>query len=214
MNCIDLTGQRFGSLVVVGRGTPRPYYKGAVWVCQCDCGNTKEVLGASLRKGETKSCGCNKNKLVSEARSARKYPYPRLRTIWHNMIDRCENPRAISYPLYGAKGVSVCDEWKSLESFVTWALSNGYTDELTIDRADGTKGYSPDNCRWVSKIEQQNNRRNNHLLTVNGKTDTIANWARYSGISHSTISARIRIGWSDERAVLTPKGEYRCRNSV
>lgn len=208
---IDLTGQRFGRWTVLKKAPPRQSGIGAFWVCKCDCGNTKEVLGASLKKGDTKSCGCYRKELVSKAMSAHKYPYPRLRTIWRNMIDRCENQNATSYPLYGAVGIDVCKEWKNLDTFVEWALSNGYADDLTIDRVDGTKGYCPNNCRWVSKIQQQNNKRNNHLLTVDGKTDTIANWARYSGLSHSIISARIKMGWSDERAVLTPKGAYKCK---
>lgn len=203
---IDLTGVRFGKLTVIGRGSPRSYSSGSVWVCQCDCGNVREILASSLRKGDATSCGCNRGKHERD-----KYPYPRLRTIWRGMIARCENPDATSYPLYGAKGVKVCSEWKSLDKFVEWSLSHGYEDGLTIDRVDGKSEYSPVNCRWVSKIEQQNNRCNNHSLTVNGKTDTIANWARYSGLSHSTISARIRMGWSDERAVLTPRRKYSAK---
>lgn len=211
---IDLTGQRFERLVVIGRGSPRPYSNGAVWVCKCDCGNIIETLGASLRKGDAKSCGCYRKDFCSRVSASHKLPNRRLRNIWRNMISRCENPKAVSYPLYGAKGVSVCNEWKDVEAFIQWALASGYTDGLTIDRIHGDKGYSPENCRWVSKIEQQNNRCNNHLLTVNGKTDTIANWARASGLSHSTISARIRMGWSDEKAVLTPKGKYQWKNSA
>ena len=211
---IDITGQRFGSWTVLEKAPPRPGGKGAYWICECDCGAISEVQGASLRKGDSKSCGCRKGEFVSYARSAKRYPYRRLKIIWRNMIARCENESAISYPLYGARGITVCPEWKSLNAFAIWSLENGYSDNLTIDRIDGSKGYSPDNCRWVSKIEQQNNKCNNHLLTVDGVTDTIANWARKTGLSHSLISSRIDNGWNDERAVKTPRGKYRCRKSA
>lgn len=207
----DLTGRRFGMLTVIQRASPKPYTKESVWLCQCDCGNIKEITKGALVRGDTISCGCFRRKRMAEIQSQKRYPYKRLKNIWHGMIDRCENPKAKSYPIYGAKGITVCDEWKNLDVFVQWALSSGYSEELTIDRIDGDKGYSSQNCRWADTITQQNNKSNNHLLTVNGRTDTIANWSRVSGLSHNLISERKRCGWSDEQAVLTPRRSYKCR---
>lgn len=201
-------------LVAIKRAPPKPYTGEAVWLCKCDCGGVVEVTSGSLKNGYTKSCGCNKGKYVSEARSSHRFPHPRLRTIWRDMIDRCENSKSISYPLYGGKGISVCEEWKDLNTFVAWSLMNGYDDSLTLDRIDGTGNYCPSNCRWASWQEQQNNRCNNHIIIVNGEADTLTNMARKYDIPWWVVSSRIRNGWEEEKAVLTPKRYYPCKKSV
>jgi hypothetical protein len=130
----------------------------------------------------------------------------RIYKIYHGIKNRCLKEREPSYKKYGAKGITICDEWKnSFEAFYEWAISNGYADNLSIDRIDGTKGYSPDNCRWASFEVQNNNTSRNHLITYNGKTQTMAQWAEEIGINYNKLSARLnRSKWSIEKALTTP----------
>lgn len=123
------------------------------------------------------------------------------------MKDRCENKNNNEYHRYGGEGKTVCDEWKGehgAENFIKWSLANGYTDNLTIDRIDYTKGYSPDNCRWTTMKEQNNNKRTNHILKFNGKSQTIMQWAEEYNINYGTLWSRISNGWEVEKALTTP----------
>lgn len=139
----------------------------------------------------------------------------RLYTIWLGMKTRTTNPKAINYNLYGGKNIKVCDEWKQFESFREWSLSNGYSDKLSIDRIDGDSDYCPENCRWVTMKEQQNNRCSNHLITFNGETKTMTQWAESMNISPKTMFRRIvDKKWPIEKALTTPlQTEYRRRVS-
>lgn len=119
----------------------------------------------------------------------------RLYTIWIAMRQRCNNPNNSNYPNYGAKGIKVCKEWKDYNNFYNWAIANGYREDdrkLTIDRINNYKGYEPDNCRFLTLQEQQNNRTNNHFITFNGETHTISQWSKILGINVQTIFTRIR----------------------
>ena len=141
--------------------------------------------------------------------SRHKQTYNRLYSEHHSMIQRCYYTKNKSYPRYGGRGVVVCDEWrKDKQAFFDWALANGYKDNLTIDRIDNSKGYSPDNCRWVTKRQQANNRRSNHLITANGETHTVSEWADITGIKVCTINSRIHDGWDEVKAVTTPTMTY------
>lgn len=128
---------------------------------------------------------------------------------WYNsydsMMSRCYNPNAANYDNYGGRGIVVCDEWRHNPSaFGEWATSNGYKEGLTIERKDVNGNYCPENCCWVTRKAQANNRRSNTRLSLNGETHTISEWSEIAGISKITISSRLRLGWSVERALTEP----------
>lgn len=132
--------------------------------------------------------------------------HSRLYQIWNSMKQRCENPNAISYPRYGGKGITVCEEWKkSFIAFRDWALSHGYADNLTIDRKSNSGNYCPENCRWVTNKEQQNNTSYNRLYTYNGETFNIMQWAEKMGMHPNMLYKRLLRGWSIEKALTTKK---------
>ena len=126
-----------------------------------------------------------------------------LYIAWKNIKERCYNPNSPNFKHYGGRGIFVCDKWKAnFKEFQQWSVENGYKKGFSIDRIDNDKGYSPDNCRWVSKKEQANNKRNNHFLTYQGKTQTISQWAEEIGVSRELISRRInKLGWDVERTL-------------
>ena len=128
----------------------------------------------------------------------------RLYRIWQVMRGRCRNPNHSEYHRYGARGITVCPEWDSYPIFKSWALDNGYDDTLTIDRINTNGPYCPSNCRWATMKEQSNNRRTCHLLTYNGKTQTLMQWAEETGLSRGAFKQRLQRGWSVEATLTTP----------
>jgi hypothetical protein len=142
---------------------------------------------------------------------------PRLNRIWRAMKTRCSNANCENYKWYGGKGINVCDEWLTFYPFYLWAISNGYKENLTIDRIDSNKDYCPENCRWVTEIEQKRNQSNNRPITFNGQTKLAIEWAEITGISEKTICARIDVlRWSVERALTEPVSDngHRLDDSV
>lgn len=171
-------------------------------LCKCDCGKT-HIVGSAwhLASGNTKSCGCYHKKVVAKAATRHGLSKHPLYKTWRNMIARCENPRATHHEYYCDKGITVCSEWHKFVKFYDWSISNGWRSGLTIDRIDSNKGYSPDNCRWVDYVIQNNNLASNHLITYKNETHSIYAWARKLGINPKTLGERIRRGWSVERAL-------------
>lgn len=130
----------------------------------------------------------------------------RLYGIWSNIKNRVSNPNNKSYYRYGGRGITICEEWaKSYESFKRWALSNGYRDDLTIDRIDNDGNYCPENCRWADRTVQANNKSDNHRITYNGQTKTTTQWGRETGLNSQIITGRLKLGWSLEDALQTKK---------
>ena len=206
----DLTGMRFGAWTVIERAKDSFDNRGypvVKWHCLCDCGSEADVFGNSLRSGRSTSCGCVHSaiavKVAKELFTTHGESRTRLYKIWAGMMKRCYNQNSSNYPNYGGRGVSVCLDWHSYESFSDWAHANGYSDELSIDRINVDGSYSPDNCRWVSHIEQSNNRRSNKYYVVNGVEHTLAEWARIYDVNYKTLWKKINKGASIEEALIT-----------
>lgn len=203
---IDLTGQRFGKLVVLNYDHSK---NGAYYLCKCDCGKNKIIKGTSLTRGLTSSCGCKSRKMSLERSTKHGMSNTRLYRIRMGMIDRCYKENATSYPKYGAKGVSVCQEWlDDFMNFYNWAMENGYRDDLTLDRIDPSGNYEPNNCRWATYKEQANNTKSTVFLTYKGETKPASEWSKIVGISQSAITQRKNRGWTDEEC-LTIKSKGR-----
>jgi len=212
----DLTNKKFGRLTAINLHL-RDEKSNSYWLCKCNCGKETIVLIGSLTSGNTKSCGCYReeqsNKALIERSTTHGETKTRLHNIWHGMKQRCGYKKSINYKWYGAKGISVCDEWgKSYITFRDWAISNGYEGNLSIDRIDFNKNYEASNCRWVTPKEQANNRSNNKNITHNGVTKNLNEWAEHLNIKESTISMRLKIGWSESDAVTKPVGNYKKCN--
>ena len=166
---------------------------------RCVCGKEKIIGIKNVSGGTTKSCGCKQSYLSSLAKHNYKHGerYTRLYNIFHKMQSRCYNPNYREHCYYSDRGITICDEWKNnFVAFRDWALKNGYKDNLTIDRIDVNKGYSPDNCRWVTPKQQSRNKRNNIPITYNEKTKILIEWCEELSLPYATILARLRRGWN------------------
>lgn len=202
---IDLTGQRFGRLVVIERAA-NGKYGDAMWLCQCDCGNKKVVRGGDLRRGSAISCTCLQREESSKRLKTHGMSRTRLYRIRRKIIDRCYNQKHPHYHRYGGRGITLCEEWlNDFLSFYNWSMANGYADNLTIDRIDNDKGYSPENCRWATEKEQHNNTSQNHLITMNGKTQNVTQWCEELGVNRAYVYRRLKKGWSPEKAFYQRK---------
>lgn len=205
--CVSLIGKKFNRLTVIKRvGSDK--YGNIKWLCICDCGNTTIVAGNELKRGGVKSCGCFRKQFAKQRASSvalhKKHGkrQTRLYTIWEGIKQRCYNEHSINYNNYGGRGIKVCDEWSnSFESFYNWAIQNGYEESLTIDRINNEDGYNPNNCRWVSNLEQQNNRRNNIQISHFNKTQSLSKWAKELNIPYHILYYNIKHGLSLQQIV-------------
>lgn len=205
MKHADLIGQKFGRLTVVDHGDYYISPKGAKvkqWKCKCECGNETLASTIQLRNGSKKSCGCYMREKAAQAKHTHGMFGERLYNIHASMVQRCTNPNNQDFHNYGGRGITICKEWLVFENFRDWALANGYASNLTLDRENVNGNYDPTNCRWITSKKQNNNRRNNRLLTYNGETHTMAEWSEITGIKYSILACRIlNHKWPVERAL-------------
>lgn len=195
----DLTGQKFKRLTVLGFAGRNTVSQ---WFCRCECGNITKVLGNGLKNGDTSSCGClQKEQLTTHGYSLRNGKESRTYITWQSMIARCKNPSNASFMDYGSRGIEVCSRWLKFENFL--ADMGERPKGKTLDRKENEKGYYKENCRWATPKEQANNRSTNVMLTHNGKTLNVAQWAEELGLKRTTVYARLKLGWSIERALTT-----------
>lgn len=203
-NLRDLTGQRFGELTVVRRG-PNGAGRNTRWLCRCSCGNETLVFSGNLTRGFTTSCGCTRMEKTASKLATHRETKTRLYQIWYNMKTRCNNPNSRQYVYYGGRGISVCEVWEKYENFRKWAMDSGYSDELTIERLDVNGDYEPNNCEWVTRKQQANNKRANRYIEFGGERRTVAEWADNLGMDKRALWDRLFVQkWSVERALTTP----------
>jgi len=210
---LNLSGLKFGRLIaknIVGLTKD----KRCLWLCVCDCGNTKICTSKNLKDGCTKSCGCLKKETdIKNGKANKKHGYKGTRTynIWRDMLDRCKNEKNISYKNYGGRGIKVCDRWDISEggSFENFIKDMGEIPKgLTIDRIDNNGNYCPENCKLSTRKQQSRNTRKNHLITFGGKTQCLSAWAEEYNICLQTLWYRIKRGLSIKDAINIRKDNY------
>jgi hypothetical protein len=202
---LNLVGQRFGRWVVLS-------FAGIIktstyWTCVCDCGNTADVHGGSLRSRSSKSCGCfNREqvlKTITKHGQAKRGLKTRTYYLWRDIIRRCNYPNFKQYKDYGGRGITICDRWLTFENF--YADVGDIPPGMTFDRTNNNGNYEPGNWRQATWETQQNNTRKNDRIEFRGETKTLSQWARHLGMNRNTLWQRLYTsGWSIERAFTTP----------
>lgn len=203
----DLVGKVFGRLTVVsfsGRKVKGECQAKTYWNCTCECGTDKELDGGNLVSGAVMSCGCLRREVLDKTTHG--LFHTTHYNVWSKLIQRCTDPSNKSYPDYGGRGIHVCERWLNLASFV--ADMGPRPEGASIDRIDNNGDYEPGNCRWATDVEQANNKRNNFVVTHAGKSLTVAQWARATGINPYTLYSRLtKLGMSAETALTLPVGK-------
>jgi hypothetical protein len=210
----DLTGKRFGRLVVVSIHSRGVQLR---WNCICDCGEQRVVYASTLKTGQTRSCGClsRETKQKSKTKHGLLYRDKHLYAVWVSMRQRCFNKNSFSYPRYGGRGIGICDEWDNYAVFYAWATKAGYRRGLTLDRFDNDGDYSPENCRWICHKLQNMNTSRNRYYTVEGVTLLLCDWSKIYNVKVNTIINRIHSGWPVEKAITERpniRRKKRCYN--
>lgn len=196
----DLTGQNFGLWTVL-RQNGNTKTGAALWLCYCKCGKHKTVIGSDLRSGKSLSCGCLQRKAAGKNLTTHGKSKTPMYRKWKAMHGRVSKSGG-----YYIKGIAVCPEWADFLTFESWALSNGYSDDLSLDRIDNLKGYSPENCRWVERSYQSVNR---DFVRLSPSGEPWYQVARRNGIRTQLFHGRVHDGWTDEQAATIPKGGRR-----
>lgn len=194
---IDLTGLRFSKWMVIDKNAIRSKHGEVLWNCVCDCGNTSKVKAANLIRNTSKSCGCEQHAHTHNMTGTKTFK------SWDSMKQRCLNSKAPDFCRYGGRGISICNRW--INSFDNFLSDMGLRPEgKTLDRIDVNGNYTPENCRWATKQEQEQNKRQTLKVTAFGETKSVHEWSSQYNISARIIYERIKVGWEPERALVTP----------
>lgn len=183
----SLVGKKFGRLTIIDASSFASNHA-RLASCVCECGKVAKVRVRLLITGNTKSCGClkaEKNRSVFTKHGGSK---TKLYSVWLGIKERCIVTSNKSYKNYGGRGINICDEWIDYARFEKWAFSSGYTEGLTIERIDNNLGYYPENCTWAVRYEQNNNRRNNRIVTFKGQKKTLSQWSVATGINRAPLN--------------------------
>lgn len=190
----ELVGKKFGKLAVIKLVGSNQHNK-QVWLCKCECGTQKVVVGSSLKSGNTKSCGCLQRDSVISRNFLHGSANTRLYKTWLGMKRRCYNQNDKDFHNYGGRGILICEDWiNDFANFQKWSLNNGYSDDLTIDRIDNNQGYNPENCKWSTRKEQMRNVRYNKIIEIDGIKLPMAEMAEKYNVSYDAIKARHKKG--------------------
>ena len=203
MKALNLTGNRFDRLTVRLRVPPNSKDGRAVWECECDCGNIVYVRADSLRKGNTRSCGCLRNEKLEENSVTHGMRHSPEYSVWCDIKTRCYNRNHEHYHCYGGRGITVSDEWK--ESFEAFYRDMGPrpSSDHSIDRKNNDLGYSKENCRWATRVEQANNTRTNLIIDFDGERKSLKTWCSELGLHYRTIYRRLKKGLSFEDSIYS-----------
>lgn len=203
--CKYIQGQKFGRLKAI-KPNGKNKFGMMQWICECECGVIKTITISHLTTGQTKSCGCIRDKKIAQVGLSNKthgLKKSKLYNIWRGIKKRCRLNSNKAYKDYGARGIDMCDSWfYSFENFyndVGEIPDGGYS----LDRIDNNKGYFKSNCRWASKKDQANNRRNNVFISYNGETHTVSEWSRITKLNKSTILYRLKKGLPVDKVLYT-----------
>ena len=191
----DPIGQTYNRWTVKSFSHKKNYHK--FYNCECKCGNKGIIDLCSLKSGNSKSCGCLRNETTRKRATTHGMSQSRINRIYRNIKTRCFDTNTPIYEKYGAKGITVCEQWlgeNGFKNFLSWSMENGYRDELTIDRIDGKGNYEPTNCRWVTPKVQANNISTNVVIEYNGTKHTVSEWSDITGINRRTIEERYKRG--------------------
>lgn len=173
------------------------------WLCRCDCGKEKIVRVDNLKNGGVKSCGCLNIERSTKHGHAKNYKKSRTYQSWFNMVQRCTNSNGEKYPIYGGRGIKVCNRWRKFKNFLEDMGERPR--EHQIDRIDNDRNYCKNNCRWATLKQQARNKTNNHLITHDGKTQCLVEWAEDVEIPYKTLWRRVcDLNWSVRKALTTP----------
>ena len=202
MRLLDISGKTYGLWTVIERA---PSANGCTrWLCQCACGTRSEVYAAFLVDGRSRSCGCQKPAISRALATTHGGTTLKEYRVWCWMKDRCSNPENPKYSNYGGRGITVCERWGDFPSFLE-DMGKRPSPEHTIERINNNGNYEPGNCRWATRLEQANNKRNNRGITFQGITMNLSQWARQTGIGVDVISQRLgKLGWTVEDALTVP----------
>lgn len=202
-------GDVFGLLTIIAPADPYVRNK-TRWLCRCTCGREITTYQSHLRQGTAKSCGCTREAARLKAITAHGQSRSSIYKNWSAMKIRCSNPNHESYPDYGGRGITVCERWEKFENFLA-DMGERPTPKHEVDRIDNDKGYSPENCRWATRKEQNRNKRDNRFITINNETKCLSEWCEIYGTTFMLVETRLKHGWKILDALTEPPNKNRSR---